>query len=224
MVATMESTNLLLFGDQTVEKLSAIQSLVRHSKTSHTAREFLQRATDVVQLEFSRLSAEERGRPLEIQSLLGLAEENIKRTEPNGIVATVLMYIGRLGELIVYASKITTIRATLIIGSFSEEDPMVLGSERSPTEMLAFCTGMLPAAVAAAARDTSELLSIGVEVISIVFRLVCEVTRRMRLVEDAAGHWATTILGVRRNQTQIILDDFHTSQVSSTFSELEKCN
>ena len=97
----MSFTNLLLFGDQTVEKLSSIQALVRHSKTSATAKAFLQQATDVLQLEFSRLSAEERGWPHEIHSLLGLAEQNIKEPEANGIIATVLMAIGRIGELIV---------------------------------------------------------------------------------------------------------------------------
>ena len=93
--------NLLLFGDQTVEKLSSIQSLVRHSKTSPAASTFLRQATDIVQLEFFELSSQDRGWPHEIHTLLGLAEENARQKEPNGMMATVLMCIGRLGELIV---------------------------------------------------------------------------------------------------------------------------
>jgi len=96
----MAPINLLLFGDQTVEKLSVIQSLVRHSKTSPTVRTFLRKATDLVQLEFSQLSAEDRDWNHEIHTLLGLAEENAKEEKPNGIIASVLMCIGRLGELI----------------------------------------------------------------------------------------------------------------------------
>ena len=102
-------TPLLLFGDQAIEKLSSIQSLVRHSKTSPVARTFLEKATDVVQIEFARLSAEERGWEGEIHSLLGLAEENVRierekgEDKVNGIVATVLMCVGRIGELCVYA-------------------------------------------------------------------------------------------------------------------------
>ena len=61
-----------------------------------------------MQLEFARLSAEERGWEGEIHSLLGLAEENVRierekgEDKVNGIVATVLMCVGRVGELCVY--------------------------------------------------------------------------------------------------------------------------
>lgn len=97
---TMTPINLLLFGDQTVEKLSSIQSLVRHSKASPAARRFLQEATDVVQLEFSKLSAEDHGWNGEFHTLLGLAENNAGLEDSNGMIATVLMCVGRLGELI----------------------------------------------------------------------------------------------------------------------------
>ena len=93
--------NLVLFGDQTVEKLSSIQSLVRHSKTSPAAKRFLREATDLLQLNFDRLAKEDRAWNHEIHTLLGLAEENLAEDKPNGVLATVLMCIGRLGELIV---------------------------------------------------------------------------------------------------------------------------
>ncbi|MCJ1403878.1 hypothetical protein MMC11_007101 [Xylographa trunciseda] len=192
----MSYVNLLLFGDQTVEKLSSIQSLVRHSKTSPAASTFLRQATDIVQLDFFELSSEDRGWPHEIHTLLGLAEENVKQKEPNGIMATVLMCIGRLGELIVYA----------------EEDPSILGSEGTPIEILAFCTGLLPAAAAAAARDTSELLKIAIEVVSITFRMAFEISRRMKLVEGTGDKWATTIVGYPLDKAQDTLDNFHKTQ------------
>lgn len=97
----MEPINLVLFGDQTVEKLSSIQALVRNSKTSAGARRLLQEATDILQLNFSRLNKEDRAWNHEIHTLLGLAEDNIAEENPNGVIATVLMFIGRLGELIV---------------------------------------------------------------------------------------------------------------------------
>lgn len=97
----MKPTNLVLFGDQTVEKRSSIQALVRHSKTSAGARRLLHEATDLVQLHFGRLSKEERAWNHDIHTLLGLAEDNIAESKPNGIIATILMCIGRLGELIV---------------------------------------------------------------------------------------------------------------------------
>jgi len=101
----------------------------------------------------------------------------------------------------------------LISGRSAEEDPSILGSQNSPIEILAFCTGLLPAAVAAVSKDTSELLKFGLEIISITFRLSFEITRIMRLIEDVGGNLATTIVGANLEKTQAILDEFYVSQV-----------
>lgn len=93
--------HILLFGDQSVETLSGIQALVRNSKTSPMARRFLQEATDVVQLESSRHSIQEHGWDKPFDSLLGLAEDNNAIQGTNTVVSTVLMTVGRLGQLIV---------------------------------------------------------------------------------------------------------------------------
>lgn len=97
----MGDVKLLHFGDQAVEKLSSIQALVRHAKTSLGAHRFLEEATDLVQIYLHRLSEEERGWKHEVHTLLGLAEDNASAEVPNDIIATVLMCIGRLGALIV---------------------------------------------------------------------------------------------------------------------------
>ena len=96
---------------------------------------------------------------------------------------------------------------------FAEEDPLILGTDTQPTEILAFCTGLLPGAAAAPARDTSELLKLGLEMVSVAFRLSFEVIRRMRLVEESSGTWATTVIGAQVESTQAILNEFHESQV-----------
>ncbi|KAI4860812.1 putative polyketide synthase [Hypoxylon rubiginosum] len=188
--------HLLLFGDQTVEKLSSIRALVRNSKTSPAAKRFLQEATDVVQLEFSRISREEHGWNQDFDTLLGLAEENSDRETPNGMVATVLMCIGRLGELIVAA----------------EQDPTILGSGQNPVQVLGFCTGLLPASAIIAARDTSELFTLAREIISITFRMAYEIRRRMLLIEDDPSSWAMTYVGLTAEKMEKILDEFHKSQ------------
>ncbi|KAF2639737.1 ketoacyl-synt-domain-containing protein [Massarina eburnea CBS 473.64] len=186
-------TNLVLFGDQTVEKKSSIQALVRHSKTSHAARRLLQEATDLVQLHFAQLSKEDKQWDHEVGSLLGLAEDNIAESKPNGAIATVLMCIGRLGELLVYA----------------EEDPSILGSENDPVQVLAFCTGLLPAAALVAARDTSELFDLAREIIAITLRMTLEMHQRIIMIEDTNLSWATTLVGKTPEMVQPILDDFH---------------
>ena len=95
----MNTVNVLLFGDQTVEKLSAIKALVKYSRTSLLIRRFLRETTDAVQIEASKLNPEERGWFDNFTTLLELAEKHAQQ-EPNELVGTVLMYIGRVGELI----------------------------------------------------------------------------------------------------------------------------
>jgi hypothetical protein len=93
-------TQVLLYGDQTVEKLPAIRALASHAQSSSRVRQFLRDACDIVQIELARLRPRERANISDFQSLLGLAEDNSRRKEPNEIVATILMGIARLGELI----------------------------------------------------------------------------------------------------------------------------
>ncbi|KAF1954279.1 hypothetical protein CC80DRAFT_595084 [Byssothecium circinans] len=173
--------NLVLFGDQTVEKLSSIRALVHHSKTSPAARRLLQDATDLNH---------------EIHTLLGIALENSDESGPNGVIATVLMCIGRLGELFVYA----------------EEDPSILGSQHDPVHVLAFCTGLLPARALVAARDTSELFEIGREIINITLRMAHQIDRRAKLIEDTNQSGAVTVVGKTPNAVQAILNELHGAQ------------
>lgn len=92
--------NFLFFGDQTVEKLPAIQQLVGHSTSSRLVRQFLREACDAVQLEICQLHLEERSKLPNFDSLLRLAEENARSEEPDEVIATVLMNVARMGELI----------------------------------------------------------------------------------------------------------------------------
>ena len=98
----MRPVNLVLFGDQAVEKLSSIRALVHHARTSAGAKRLLQEATDLIQIHLNELSEEDRAWKHDFDSLLGLAEDNAAAPVPNAVLATTLMCIGRLGELIVY--------------------------------------------------------------------------------------------------------------------------
>ena len=98
--------DLVVFGDQTVEKLSSIQFLVRHSQSSLVARRFLREATDLVQVNLDSLAEEDCCWNHDVHTLLGLAEDNGLEENPNGMIATLLMCIGRLGELIVQVDSL----------------------------------------------------------------------------------------------------------------------
>lgn len=212
------AAHLLLYGDQTVEKLPAIRALVEYSRTSFVIRRFLRDACDAIQLEMSSLHPEERLHIKEFDSLLRLAEDNARSDTPSEIVATVLMNVARLGELILCVPELPLRRPDELThaSSYAEEDPNVLGSIENPNCVLGFCTGEIPAAIAVAARNTNELYQLSVEAVHIIFRFARDCWRRTVLVDQTNGSWATTLVGLTVDEVQIILDEFHRSQVGNS--------
>ncbi|MCJ1396229.1 hypothetical protein MMC18_009118 [Xylographa bjoerkii] len=189
----MAPQHVLVFGDQTVEKLPSIQNLIKLSRTSASLRRFLQAATDVVQIETTLVTLKERQPFGSFDNLLSLAEYNAKQDEPDEVVSTVLMCVERLGELILYV----------------ENDPSILQSSESSIHVLGFCTGLLPGAVAAFARDSSEIFKYGLEMVSISFRLAIEFTRRSKRIDESSQSWARTVVGATAEELQAIVDDFN---------------
>ena len=83
-----------------LENLPVIRGLVYRSKRSPLLRRFLQEATDIVQLQVSKLDHNDQDAFFGFETLLSLAEKNAKLEHPNEIVNTTLMCIARLGDLI----------------------------------------------------------------------------------------------------------------------------
>ena len=96
----MASQRLLLFGDQMLENLPVIRGLVYRSRSSPLLRRFLREATDIIQLEVSKLDQDDQEAFFGFETLLSLAEKNSNLERPNEIVNTTLMCIARLGDLI----------------------------------------------------------------------------------------------------------------------------
>ena len=96
----MASQRLLLFGDQMLENLPIIRSLVYRSRRSPLLQRFLQQATDVIQFEVSNLDRYEQESFFDFETLLSLAEKNADLRRPNEIINTTLICIARLGHLI----------------------------------------------------------------------------------------------------------------------------
>ncbi|KAK3297920.1 beta-ketoacyl synthase [Chaetomium fimeti] len=185
--SSSSTRHVLLFGDYSVEKLPAIKALAQHARTVPAAERFLREITDVIQLEFSRADRAVHGWDKGLGSLLEMAEAVDNPGGNNLAVSTVLLCAGRL-------------------------DPTILGSPTSPVDIIGFCGGLLPAAVALAAQDTSQLFALGREIVSISFRLACEVAQRKRLIDDTPTSWGKTYVGLPKDQVQDILDKFHESQ------------
>lgn len=80
-------------------------------------------------------------------------------------------------------------------------------------KILGLCTGLLPAAVAAVARSTDEILEFGQQVIAVSIRLAKEIVSRSEYLEGGIGSWGYTIVGADAASLQAILDAFHHNQV-----------
>jgi hypothetical protein len=92
--------DILLFGDQTVETLSTIKALFQQSKSSPTLSRFLRDAADTVRTQAFKLNPTDRDRFPDFENVVDLAEGYDKLGYPDELLATVLMCIAQLGELI----------------------------------------------------------------------------------------------------------------------------
>lgn len=90
-----------------------------------------------------------------------------------------------------------------------EEDPSILNTGANDVYQLGVCQGALPGAVAAVARDTSQIISLGVEVLKVVFRLGIHLVRRSKAVEDSDASWVIAVLGLDPTELQRRLDAFN---------------
>jgi Starter unit:ACP transacylase in aflatoxin biosynthesis len=102
--------------------------------------------------------------------------------------------------------------------SHAERDSELLNSSSSPVFIIGLCTGLLPAAAAAAARDTSDLLRIGAEIVAVAFRLGLEASRRSMQIEQVPGSWGVTVINVRPEEQQAIIDAFNRDTVMAPHS------
>ena len=105
---------------------------------------------------------------------------------------------------------------------YAEEDPTILASHGAPNYLLGFCTGEIPAAVAAIARDTSEVLDLAIEATHIIFRMAREFLRRSVMVDRTNDYWARAVLSMSPDQVQTILDEYHESQVSRSLCKTKE--
>ncbi|RYP51785.1 hypothetical protein DL768_002932 [Monosporascus sp. mg162] len=95
--------HLLLIGDQTDDVTATIQSLYADARHSGLLSEYLQRCSDVCQIEVSMLKPALRSEIPPFESVQELAEQHAKTDGSPVIQSAVLSYISRLGEVIMRA-------------------------------------------------------------------------------------------------------------------------
>ncbi|KXT07088.1 hypothetical protein AC578_2468 [Pseudocercospora eumusae] len=175
------AAHVLIFGDNQTDKVLGIRKLYKFSRTRPQLRKFLQSATDTVQLHLSALAASHEGLDFgRFNNLLELAEHVQAAVHPEAVANAVLITASQIGEVLCLAETDTS-----ILSGCGNVYP------------LGFCIGLLAASVVAGARDTSELVRLGVEVVGVSCRLALELRRRARLIEDSPRGWSAVIVGPR---------------------------
>ncbi|UKZ66519.1 Type I Iterative PKS [Trichoderma atroviride] len=189
-----QDARIIFFGDQTVDTLQNIKVLANQARTSPIIARFLRECADVVQVNLSELDTKEKQPYLRFESILELAEIFAEQNTPFEAVSTVLFFIAQFGDLLFRA----------------ENDPSFFKASRnSPSYSIGLCTGLLPAAAAATARDVGELLTIGRVLIPVAYRLGVQQWRSAHEIEGAPGSWAVAIVSVDPQEIENIINAFN---------------
>jgi len=98
----MAAQKIFLFGDQADAPIPMIRRVIERSRESKHLQSFLQSAIDTVQLEVLNLTQVERNTVGSFHSVQDLAERYTNKDDRFGIAQMVLVFIARIGELILY--------------------------------------------------------------------------------------------------------------------------
>ncbi|KAH6970569.1 hypothetical protein BKA56DRAFT_558919 [Ilyonectria sp. MPI-CAGE-AT-0026] len=188
MSTTAFKTHILVFGDQTEKILPAIQELYRHAPNSLYLRRFLQVSHDVARRYFESLSALQSQRRY-FDTFLSLADESAHQKHPDIIVQSMLLCVAQLGTLVIQL----------------EECPELLQS----AIMVGWCTGLLPAAVAASAVSMVQVLELAPRAVEISIKIGVDAHLKAAAVEDHPGSWARVVKGCPETDLEAMLNQFN---------------
>ncbi|KAH8592115.1 hypothetical protein B0O99DRAFT_689896 [Bisporella sp. PMI_857] len=195
----MSAHTILLYGDQADAPIPMIRRVVERARHSQNLQLFLQSAIDTVQLEVIKLSPAERDTIGSFHNVQDLAERFTNGHDRFGIAQMVLVFIARIGELILHV----------------ETNPLLLTSEDNSPQILALgiCGGLLTASAAAVAKNVTELIEAATYLSGVACRVAVAISRRSVQIEDDTGSWAFSTLGANVvGQLPSILDQFHRNQ------------
>ena len=92
---------LLVFGDQSVPSSTTAKDIISQTRHSHLVTEFLKTTVDAIQCEIANLDPLERERFGSFNSILDLAETQIKQQTNDVVVSTLLLCVAQLSLVIV---------------------------------------------------------------------------------------------------------------------------
>ncbi|KAL2784988.1 hypothetical protein BJX66DRAFT_343489 [Aspergillus keveii] len=172
----MTPTHVLFFSHERVT-FDAVHDLNVRSKSRHRLQGLLLSAACVVQRQTAALDGVERADIGSFEDLVELTEQHATRPRGSIVVDLVLLTTTQVGKLLVLA----------------EDQPSILSADGAVS--LAFGAGLLAAGVFAAATTPDELVSYGLQAVSVAFRLGVALHRRGKSVEDSHESWARVVSG-----------------------------
>jgi hypothetical protein len=98
----MTANRILLFGDSSDAPIPLIRQLLAKSRYSKNTRVFIQNVVDAVGREVQKLTPLERDTIGMIHSIQDLQECVDSKRDRFGIARTILLFVARAGELILY--------------------------------------------------------------------------------------------------------------------------
>lgn len=102
--------------------------------------------------------------------------------------------------------------------SRTEKTPSLLQSSSDgpgpARHLVGFCTGLLPAAVAAASTSLADATRLSQEIVLLSIRLGLHAYRRSVAIEATSGVWSVVVLGQDATQLRSKIDAFHQDQAS----------
>ncbi|KAI9814067.1 MAG: Type I Iterative PKS [Pycnora praestabilis] len=186
---------IFLFGNQVEDTGSYIRRQLLLGRSNPLLSSFLQRVSLALRYEFGHLSPLERKNVPDFTTI----EELVDRYYSSGVshagVERALLCISQLTYYMEYAGDLCG-------------EP----SEFSKACVVGLGTGLLPAAAVASSPALPSLISLGVEVVLIAFRIgvyIGSVVDRIQRVNDGSAAWSFVIPGISESAAAAAIDTFH---------------
>lgn len=118
----MAASRILLFGDSSDPPLPIIRQFLAKSRSSKNTQLFIQNVVDAVGREIQDLPLQERDTIGMIHSLQDLQECFEGNRDRFGIARTTLLFVARIGELILYVKNAFKNSVSLVSALFDTEN------------------------------------------------------------------------------------------------------
>ena len=199
----MDAQHVLLFGDQTTEVQAPIKSLIAASRGSSYLPAFLSDATERIRKIVFKLPRQDHQQLDSFADLETLADSvSEKSAVLNDVVRGILLYVVRIGNLILLAEK----------------EPSVLSNSGSDIYILGLCTGLIPATVAASSKTAEDVVRVGLEVVPVMMRMLVELDRRTQEIQESRDSWSYTLTGFS-SEDESAIETFNKKQSLSNFRQ-----